>query len=77
MSTMQDNFVLIHVKNDHESLLEIPFKTEFLMVLNRKCLEMDKREIPRNFIDRFVVSFKCINFQIEADQIFHIFYRFI
>lgn len=53
LSTFADNFVLLHVRNDFELLLEINFKTEFIMLLNRKLKESLNKELPRNFIDRF------------------------
>ncbi|XP_063601194.1 unconventional myosin-Ie-like [Penaeus indicus] len=53
LSTYQDDLVLIHVRNDYESLLEIRFKTEFLMVLNNKLKERYNRELPLNFINSF------------------------
>ncbi|XP_011162466.1 unconventional myosin-Ie isoform X1 [Solenopsis invicta] len=39
LSTLQDNFIIIHVKEDYASLLELVFKTEFLSVLSKKYLE--------------------------------------
>ncbi|XP_020282389.1 unconventional myosin-Ie-like [Pseudomyrmex gracilis] len=39
LSTLQDNFVIIHVKEDYASLLESVFKTEFLSALSKKHLE--------------------------------------
>ncbi|XP_042233843.1 unconventional myosin-Ie-like isoform X2 [Homarus americanus] len=53
LSTYQDDLVLIHVRNDYESLLEVKLKTEFLMVLNRKLKERHNRELPLNFINSF------------------------
>lgn len=38
-SFLQDNFVIIHTREDYASLLELVFKTEFLSVLNKKYLE--------------------------------------
>ncbi|XP_034936680.1 unconventional myosin-Ie-like [Chelonus insularis] len=39
VSTLQDDFVIIHAKEDYASLLQIMFKTEFLSVLNKKYLQ--------------------------------------
>ncbi|XP_012234244.1 unconventional myosin-Ie-like [Linepithema humile] len=39
LSTLQDNFIIIHTKEDYASLLESVFKTEFLSVLSKKYLE--------------------------------------
>ncbi|XP_011302675.1 unconventional myosin-If [Fopius arisanus] len=40
LSTLQDDFVIIHVKEDYATLLQIIFKTEFLSVLSKKYLEV-------------------------------------
>ncbi|EZA57696.1 Myosin-Ie [Ooceraea biroi] len=39
LSTLQDNFIIIHAREDYGSLLESVFKTEFLSVLSKKYLE--------------------------------------
>ncbi|XP_011149340.1 unconventional myosin-Ie [Harpegnathos saltator] len=39
LSMLQDNFVIIHTREDYASLLESVFKTEFLSVLDKKYLE--------------------------------------
>ncbi|KAL6430461.1 hypothetical protein ACFW04_007819 [Cataglyphis niger] len=39
LSTLQDNFIIIHTREDYASLLESVFKTEFLSVLSKKYLE--------------------------------------
>ncbi|KYM95106.1 Myosin-Ie, partial [Cyphomyrmex costatus] len=39
LSTLTDNFIIIHVKEDYASVLESIFKTEFLYVLSKKYLE--------------------------------------
>lgn len=38
-SIPQDNFVIVHTREDYASLLELVFKTEFLSVLSKKYLE--------------------------------------
>lgn len=53
LSTLQDDIVLIHVRNDYESLLDIRLKTEFIMVLNRKLKERFNKELPLNFVNNF------------------------
>ncbi|KAK4299769.1 hypothetical protein Pmani_027986 [Petrolisthes manimaculis] len=53
LSTFQDSLVLIHVRDDYETLLYVEFKTELLFVLNRKMKEHCKRELPLNFINSF------------------------
>lgn len=37
--SLQDGFLIIHVKEDYDSLLELIFKTEFLILLNKKYVE--------------------------------------
>ncbi|XP_071573945.1 unconventional myosin-Ie isoform X1 [Temnothorax nylanderi] len=39
LSKLQDNFIIIHVKEDYASLLECVFKTELLFSLSKKFLE--------------------------------------
>ncbi|KAK7066162.1 Unconventional myosin-Ie [Halocaridina rubra] len=53
LSTFQDDIVLLHVRDDYESLLEIRLKTEFIMLLNRKLKEHFNRELALNFVNRF------------------------
>lgn len=35
LSTLQDNFVVLYISADYDSLLEVLLKTEFLMMLNK------------------------------------------
>ncbi|CAL4124191.1 unnamed protein product, partial [Meganyctiphanes norvegica] len=53
MSPYQDDIVLLHIRNDYESLLDVRLKTELIMVLNRKLKERCHRELPLNFISSF------------------------
>ncbi|KAK0174069.1 hypothetical protein PV328_007186 [Microctonus aethiopoides] len=39
MSTLQDDFIIIHVKEDYASLIQSTFKTEFLMLLSKKYFQ--------------------------------------
>nr|XP_034176365.1 unconventional myosin-Ie-like isoform X3 [Osmia lignaria] len=39
LSTLQDDFLIIHTKEDYCSLLELVFKTEFLISLNKRYLK--------------------------------------
>ncbi|XP_076172259.1 unconventional myosin-Ie isoform X2 [Ptiloglossa arizonensis] len=39
LSTLQDDFLIIHTKEDYASLLELVFKTEFLIVISKKYVE--------------------------------------
>lgn len=49
LSTLQDDFVVIHTKEDYASLLELVFKTEFLSLLSKKYIE----EVGHALIIRF------------------------
>ncbi|GIX88889.1 unconventional myosin-Ie [Caerostris extrusa] len=51
LSTHQDDFIVIHVKNDYSSFLEIAFKTEFLTLLNKKFQEKANRVLNIQFSD--------------------------
>ncbi|GFY69955.1 unconventional myosin-Ie [Trichonephila inaurata madagascariensis] len=51
LSTHQDDFIVIHVKNDYSSFLEITFKTEFLTLLNKKFQEKANRALNIQFSD--------------------------
>uniref|UniRef100_T1JDZ8 Myosin motor domain-containing protein n=1 Tax=Strigamia maritima TaxID=126957 RepID=T1JDZ8_STRMM len=49
LSTLQDDFLVIHVKNEYDTVLECTFKTEFLGTLNRKYRERFHKPISLNF----------------------------
>ncbi|XP_043675686.1 unconventional myosin-Ie-like [Vespula pensylvanica] len=49
LSTLQDDFVVIHTKEDYASLLELVFKTEFLSLFSKKYME----EVGHALIIRF------------------------
>ncbi|XP_023931310.1 unconventional myosin-Ie-like, partial [Lingula anatina] len=51
LSTMQDDFFIIHVQNDYSSLLESVFKTEFLTALSKKYKERTHKELKVEFSD--------------------------
>ncbi|XP_076639673.1 unconventional myosin-Ie isoform X1 [Colletes latitarsis] len=39
LSTLQDDFLIVHTKEDYASLLELIFKTEFLIALSKRYVE--------------------------------------
>ncbi|KAJ8679077.1 hypothetical protein QAD02_014864 [Eretmocerus hayati] len=39
LSMLQDDFIIIHTKEDYASLLELVFKTEFLSIFNKNFIE--------------------------------------
>ncbi|XP_039275959.1 unconventional myosin-Ie [Nilaparvata lugens] len=51
MSSQQDDFVIIHLKADFDSLLELVFKTEFVFALAKIYAAHCKRELLVKFVD--------------------------
>ncbi|XP_072038335.1 unconventional myosin-If-like isoform X2 [Amphiura filiformis] len=51
LSTLQDNFFVIHVQDEYASCLESMFKTEFLTVLSKKYRDTAGRELQCAFSD--------------------------
>ncbi|XP_040566099.1 unconventional myosin-Ie isoform X2 [Lepeophtheirus salmonis] len=52
LSTKQDDFVVLHVKNSYDSLLQIPFKTEFISIVNKTCKDKRTTELKLVFQDK-------------------------
>lgn len=48
LSTMQDDFVILH-EQEYDSLLECVFKTEFISLLARRFEEKTQRKLPLKF----------------------------
>ena len=44
-SALQDDFMVIHVQNDYDSILESVFKTEFLTLLAKKYENVTNRKL--------------------------------
>ncbi|KAJ9600377.1 hypothetical protein L9F63_009305, partial [Diploptera punctata] len=49
LSTLQDDFVILHMKEDYDSILEVVFKTEFLLLLNKKYHAQVGRDMAVRF----------------------------
>ena len=76
---MQDDFVILHVSNSYDSLIQIPFKTEFVTTLKKlkEAQGLTLRVVCHNRYDNNIVSlififsyiakcFKCcINHRID------------
>lgn len=60
VSKHQDDFVVIHVKNEYDSLIECMFKTEFITILNKKYQELCRKPLILNFTDK-------LEFRIKKD----------
>ena len=52
-STLSDDFLVLHVPNDYDSLIESVFKTELVVLLMDKAREVNKT-IALNFNDTYV-----------------------
>ncbi|CAN8005135.1 unnamed protein product, partial [Ixodes hexagonus] len=63
VSTRQDDFLVIQVKNDYDSFLESVFKTEFLYVLDKKMKEKCHRPLNLHFADR-------LEFRVKKEGLF-------
>ncbi|CAN8029064.1 unnamed protein product, partial [Ixodes persulcatus] len=63
LSTRQDDFLVIQVKNDYDSFLESVFKTEFLFALDKKMKEKCHRPLNLHFADR-------LEFRVKKEGLF-------
>ncbi|XP_067665712.1 unconventional myosin-Ie-like isoform X1 [Haliotis asinina] len=51
LSTMQDDFFILHIQGDYSSLLESTFKTEFLTVLTKRYKDKTGKTLQPQFSD--------------------------
>ncbi|KAJ1521026.1 hypothetical protein ONE63_002738 [Megalurothrips usitatus] len=58
LSTLQDDFVVLHVLHDYDTLLEVPMKTEFLYVLHKRYLAQVGRQLSIIFSNSIEFSVK-------------------
>ncbi|XP_021935115.1 unconventional myosin-Ie-like [Zootermopsis nevadensis] len=49
LSALQDDFLILHMKEDYDSFLEMVFKTEFLLLLSKKYHNQIGRDITVRF----------------------------
>ena len=56
MYLFKDDFIVIQVNNDYDTLIQSIFKTELLSTLNRKLKEGLNRGLIVNFSDRFALE---------------------
>ena len=56
LSTRQDDFVVLHVRNQYDTPMEMVFKTEFLTLLDEKYRAMTSRSLQVEFADE--IDFK-------------------
>jgi len=53
-STRQDDIIVVHVTNDYSSVIESPFKTEFLMTLVKRYRNLTNKNLVLEFNDVYV-----------------------
>ncbi|KAK2153501.1 hypothetical protein LSH36_295g04091 [Paralvinella palmiformis] len=51
LSTKQDDFLILHVQDDYATLLDCPFKTEFITTLAKRYKEKTFKNLPVEFHD--------------------------
>ena len=62
-STLQDDFVVLHVPGEYDTVFETVFKTEFLTVLTKKYEAEVGRPLTLDFKDKYVkVELHCFFF---------------
>ena len=60
-SPLQDDFVVVHIPGEYDSVLETVFKTEFLTLLSSKYQEAVNRHLKVDISHRFVLCFtRCV-----------------
>lgn len=52
--SQQDDFLVLQVNNDYDTLIRSIFKTELLSTLNRKLRENFNRNLTMNFTDKYM-----------------------
>ncbi|XP_066913408.1 unconventional myosin-Ie-like [Clytia hemisphaerica] len=58
LSALQDDFLIIHVQNDYDSILESVFKTEFLTLLAKKFENITKQKLKVEVKNNITIAVK-------------------
>ena len=58
LSSKQDGVVVIHVSDDYDTPIMTVFKTEFVTMVNAKYALLTGRDIPVQFSDSYVTTWK-------------------
>lgn len=65
LSTLQDDFVFVQVKDEWTSVLESPLKTELLTAMNKRYQERcGGRELPLNFANSHSAHLKKLKYNL-------------
>lgn len=68
LSTLQDDFFVIFMKKEYASLLECPFKTEFLTTLSKRYKERVGGDLPLVFTDTIEYAVKKLKWDAIVDR---------
>ncbi|GLH11924.1 Unconventional myosin IC [Gryllus bimaculatus] len=60
LSPLQDDFLIVHMRDDYDSILEVVFKTEFLLTLSKKY----QAHVNRELVIKFSTS---LEFQVKKE----------
>ena len=55
-SPYQDDFMVLRVNNEYDTVVETVFKTEFLTLLSQKYKTVARRDLVVEFSQRWVIS---------------------
>ncbi|KAI6202474.1 hypothetical protein M3Y96_00952800 [Aphelenchoides besseyi] len=64
LSTLQDDYLFIQVKDEYTTVLESPLKTEMLTVMNKRYIEKFNRPLPLDFSNTHTVKLKKLKYNI-------------
>ena len=71
VSTLQDDFVVIHVPSEYDNVFETIFKTELLTILSEKYNTATGRNLTINFSDSITYTVKKTTFDRKGTRTLH------
>ena len=60
-SPLQDDFIVLHIPGEYDSVLETVFKTEFLTLLSSKYQDSLSRQLKVDITSRYDMSYLQLN----------------
>ncbi|KAI6239978.1 hypothetical protein M3Y99_00512000 [Aphelenchoides fujianensis] len=64
LSTLQDDYLFLQVRDEYTTVLESPLKTEMLTAMNNRYMERCQRQLPLQFANTHVVKLKKLKFNL-------------
>ncbi|KAI6220129.1 hypothetical protein M3Y99_01614800 [Aphelenchoides fujianensis] len=64
LSTLQDDYLFLQVRDEYTTVLESPLKTEMLTAMNKRYMERCQRQLPLQFANTHVVKLKKLKFNL-------------